>query len=98
MLFTKNEITISTFTAILSNPIEYLKGVGPQKGELLRKEIKVYTFGDLLQYFPFRYVDRTRIDKIASLSGYEDFVQIRGKIINMVVMGRKQVEKTGGYF
>jgi len=93
LLFIKNEITISTFTAILSNPIEYLKGVGPQKGELLRKEIKVYTFGDLLQYFPFRYVDRTRIDKIASLSGYEDFVQIRGKIINMVVMGENRSKR-----
>ncbi|RAK40878.1 UNVERIFIED_ORG: ATP-dependent DNA helicase RecG [Chitinophaga ginsengisegetis] len=93
LLFTKNEIAISTFTAILSNPIEYLKGVGPQKGELLRKEIKVYTFGDLLQYFPFRYVDRTRIDKIASLSGYEDFVQIRGKIINMVVMGENRSKR-----
>ncbi|MBS0029501.1 ATP-dependent DNA helicase RecG [Chitinophaga hostae] len=78
---------------MLSNPIEYLKGVGPQKGELLRKEIKVYTFGDLLQYFPFRYVDRSRIDKIASLSGYEDFVQIRGKIVNMVVMGENRAKR-----
>jgi ATP-dependent DNA helicase RecG len=77
----------------LSNPIEYLKGVGPQKGELLRKEIKVFTFGDLLQYFPFRYVDRTRIDKIAHLNGYEDFVQIRGKIINMVVMGENRSKR-----
>ncbi|MFY0254680.1 ATP-dependent DNA helicase RecG [Chitinophaga sp. 30R24] len=84
---------ISTFTAILSNPIEYLKGVGPQKGELLRKEIKVHTFGDLLNYFPFRYVDRTRIDKIASLSGYEDFVQIRGKIIRMTVMGENRSKR-----
>lgn len=67
--------------------------MGPQKGELLRKEIKVYTFGDLLQYFPFRYVDRSRIDKIASLSGYEDFVQIRGKIINMVVMGENRAKR-----
>ncbi|RFS24602.1 ATP-dependent DNA helicase RecG [Chitinophaga silvatica] len=84
---------ISTFTAILSNPIEYLKGVGPQKGELLRKEIQIYTFGDLLQYFPFRYVDRTRIDKIADLNGYEDFVQIRGRIINMVVMGENRSKR-----
>ncbi|PSL50186.1 ATP-dependent DNA helicase RecG [Chitinophaga niastensis] len=89
----KTETAISTFTPILSNPIEYLKGVGPQKGELLRKEIQIHTFGDLLQYFPFRYVDRTRIDKIASLSGYEDFVQIRGKIINMVVMGENRSKR-----
>ncbi|WP_212006856.1 ATP-dependent DNA helicase RecG [Chitinophaga sp. HK235] len=75
---------------MLSNPIEYLKGVGPQKGELLRKEIGVHTFGDLLQYFPFRYVDRTKIDKISSLSGYEDFVQIRGRILRMEVVGENR--------
>ncbi|WP_202182957.1 ATP-dependent DNA helicase RecG [Chitinophaga solisilvae] len=75
---------------MLSNPIEYLKGVGPQKGELLRKEINVHTFGDLLQYFPFRYVDRTRIDKISDLSGYEDFVQIRGRIIRMEIVGENR--------
>lgn len=92
-VFHQNSIAISTFTAILSNPIEYLKGVGPQKGELLRKEISIHTFGDLLQYFPFRYVDRTRIDKIATLNGFEDFVQIRGKIINMVVMGENRSKR-----
>ncbi|MCW3463348.1 ATP-dependent DNA helicase RecG [Chitinophaga nivalis] len=81
---------ISTYTPILSNPIEYLKGVGPQRGELLRKEIKIHTFGDLLQYFPFRYVDRSSIDTIASLSGYEDFVQIRGKIIRMEIVGENR--------
>ncbi|WP_343071038.1 ATP-dependent DNA helicase RecG [Chitinophaga qingshengii] len=84
---------ISTFTAILSNPIEYLKGVGPQKGELLRKEAGIHTFGDLLQYFPFRYVDRTKIDKIASLSGYEDFVQIRGRILRMEVVGENRSKR-----
>ncbi|WP_343067881.1 ATP-dependent DNA helicase RecG [Chitinophaga varians] len=70
--------------------MEYLKGVGPQKGELLRKEVGIHTFGDLLQYFPFRYVDRTKIDKIASLSGYEDFVQIRGRILRMEVVGENR--------
>ena len=53
----------------------------------------MFTFGDLLQYFPFRYVDRTRIDKIGSLSGYEDFVQIRGKIISMAVMGENRARR-----
>ncbi|NIG53269.1 ATP-dependent DNA helicase RecG [Chitinophaga sp. Cy-1792] len=77
-------------TTILSNPIEYLKGVGPQRGELLRKEINIHTFKDLLEYFPFRYVDKTRIDKISDISGYEDFVQIRGRIIRMEVMGENR--------
>ncbi|WP_370459420.1 ATP-dependent DNA helicase RecG [Chitinophaga sp. Cy-1792] len=75
---------------MLSNPIEYLKGVGPQRGELLRKEINIHTFKDLLEYFPFRYVDKTRIDKISDISGYEDFVQIRGRIIRMEVMGENR--------
>lgn len=64
--------------------------MGPQKGELLRKEIRIHTFGDLLEYFPFRYVDRTRVDRIADLSGYEDFVQIRGRIIRMTVVGENR--------
>ncbi|MFB6455100.1 ATP-dependent DNA helicase RecG [Chitinophaga sp. Hz27] len=81
---------MSTITTILSNPIEYLKGVGPQRGELLRKEINIHTFKDLLEYFPFRYVDKTRIDRISDISGYEDFVQIRGRIIRMEVMGENR--------
>ncbi|WP_170137722.1 ATP-dependent DNA helicase RecG [Chitinophaga dinghuensis] len=75
---------------MLSNPIEYLKGVGPQKGELLRKELSIHTFGDLIQYFPFRYVDKTKIDKISAISGYEDFVQIRGRIMHMEVVGENR--------
>jgi ATP-dependent DNA helicase RecG len=74
----------------LSNPIEYLKGVGPQRGELLRKELALHTFGDLLQYFPFRYVDRTKVEQIARLSGQQDFVQIRGRITSIELTGEKR--------
>ncbi|WP_298716853.1 ATP-dependent DNA helicase RecG, partial [Chitinophaga sp.] len=69
------------------------KGVGPQKGELLRKEINIHTFRDLLEYFPFRYIDRTRIDKIRHLSGMEEFVQIRGRIVHMEVVGEKRAKR-----
>lgn len=79
--------------AILSNPIEYLKGVGPQRGELLRKEIGVHTFRDLLYYFPFRYVDRTNVEKIISLHMQMDYVQIRGKITRMEVIGDKRAKR-----
>ncbi|PSL33077.1 ATP-dependent DNA helicase RecG [Chitinophaga ginsengisoli] len=79
--------------AILSNPIEYLKGVGPQRGELLRKEIGVHTFRDLLYYFPFRYVDRTKVEKIISLHMQMDYVQIRGKITRMEVIGDKRAKR-----
>ena len=49
---------------ILSNPIEYLKGVGPQRAELLKKELNIFTFKDLLELFPYRHVDRTRVSKV----------------------------------
>jgi len=79
--------------AILSNPIEYLKGVGPQRGELLRKEVGIHTFRDLLYYFPFRYVDRTNVEKIITLHMQMDYVQIRGKITRMEVMGDKRAKR-----
>jgi len=81
---------MSSQVAILSNPIEYLKGVGPQRGELLRKELNLHTFGDLLNYFPFRYVDRTKVEKIAQLHGGLDYVQIRGRITSLEIIGEKR--------
>ncbi|HNV30226.1 MAG TPA: hypothetical protein PKJ83_13870, partial [Cyclobacteriaceae bacterium] len=44
--------------------LEFLKGVGPQRAALLQKELKLFTFGDLIQYFPFRHEDRTRFYKV----------------------------------
>ena len=71
----------------LESPIEYLKGVGPAKGELLRKELGVYTFGDLLVNYPFRYVDKTKFHKVRDcrLAGAE--VQIRGILRSLNVIG-----------
>jgi len=51
----------------LETPIEYLKGVGPPRGELLRKELGIHKYGDLVNLFPNRYIDRTRYYKINEL-------------------------------
>jgi len=56
-------------TNILEQPIEYLKGVGPKKAALLKKELSIFTCGDLLFSFPFRYEDRTKFHKINSFNG-----------------------------
>ena len=69
--------------SLLQTPIEYLKGVGPQRGELLRKEIGVHRYDDLLNFFPNRYIDRTRYYKINELNNNVAEVQIIGKIINI---------------
>ena len=72
---------------LLQTPIEYLKGVGPQRGELLRKEVGIHKYEDLLHFYPNRYIDRTRYYKINELQsqslGTIAEVQIVGKIINI---------------
>ena len=68
---------------LLQTPIEYLKGVGPQRGELLRKELGIHRYEDLVNFFPNRYIDRTRYYKINELQKNDSEVQISGKIINI---------------
>lgn len=78
---------IMSFIPFLQTPIEYLKGVGPVKAALLEKEIGVSTFGDLLYYFPFRYIDTTKINRIKDLNENLDFVQLRGFVSNIRMEG-----------
>lgn len=68
---------------LLETPIEYLKGVGPQRGDLLRKELSIHKYGDLLNLYPNRYIDRTRYYKINQLTNSNSEVQIVGKIIHI---------------
>ena len=74
-------------------PIEFLKGVGPQRAELLRTELRIATFGDLLQHFPFRYVDRSRFHTVRELQGEQDNVQLRGTISHVKTLGEKQARR-----
>ena len=66
---------------VLQTSIEFLKGVGPQRAKLLRDELGIATFEDLLNHFPFRYVDRSQYNLIRDLSSAEGYVQLKGKII-----------------
>ena len=77
---------------LLETPIEYLKGVGPNRGTLLRKELGIHKYGHLLNFFPNRYIDRTRYYKINELQNNVAEVQIIGKIINVktVEFGKNQ--------
>ena len=68
---------------LLQTPIEYLKGVGPQRGELLRKELGIHKYLDLINLYPYRYIDRTRYYKINELQKNDSEVQIIGKIIHI---------------
>ena len=68
--------------SILDQDIMYLPGVGPRKKEILSKELNINTFGDLLEYYPYKYVDRTQIYRIAQLQGDMPYVQLRGRILS----------------
>ncbi|UCS94704.1 ATP-dependent DNA helicase RecG [Echinicola marina] len=72
--------------------IEFLKGVGPQKAALINKELDIFTFGELLQHYPFRYEDRTKFYKINQINGNLEHVQVIGKIrrVETVGMARKK--------
>jgi ATP-dependent DNA helicase RecG len=77
----------------LHTPIEYLKGVGPQKAELLKKELRIFNYGDLLTFYPFRYVDRTKFYKIKEINPDLPYVQLRGKIVHTEMIGVKRTQR-----
>ncbi len=67
---------------ILSQDIMYLPGVGPNRKDIFNKELDIHTWGDILENYPYKYVDRSRIYAIHELTGDMPFVQIRGKILS----------------
>ena len=67
---------------ILEQDIKYLSGVGPKRKELLSKELNIETWGDLLEYYPYKYVDRSKVYAITELSPDMAFVQIKGHILS----------------
>ncbi len=76
-------------SSYLDNDIKYLAGVGEQRAALLGKELGIRTLGDLLYYFPFRYIDRTKVYRIADVSEENDetFVQIKARILSKQMIG-----------
>ncbi|MES2873162.1 MAG: ATP-dependent DNA helicase RecG [Bacteroidota bacterium] len=78
---------------ILTTPVEYLKGVGTQRADILKKDLDIFTYQDLLEHYPFRYIDRTRFYKIRELNGDLPAVQVLGRIISKDVIGEKQAKR-----
>ncbi len=79
-------------TSKLDTSIEFLKGVGPFRADILKKELQIFTFGDLLQHFPFRYIDRSRFYRVSEINGEEQVIQLRG-IIDRFEMAGKSYKK-----
>jgi len=81
-----------------STPIEYLKGVGPQKAALLGKEMEIHNYGDLLFHFPYRYVDRSYFTKIKDLHYEDSHVQLKGKVDQIKETGKGRYKKLSARF
>lgn len=77
----------------LDTPIEFLKGVGPKRAALLREEAGISTFGDLLEHYPFRYIDRSRFYKISEIRDDMPYVQIRGTISGIQLHGPRRTTR-----
>lgn len=78
--------------------IEFLKGVGPQRAEILKKELGIFTQGDLLHHFPFRYVDRTKFYTVKEANANLPYIQLKGVIRSVVVKGDKRRKHLSGRF
>lgn len=63
--------------------------MGPQRADLLKKELNIFTFNDLLNHFPFRHVDKTKINMIADITPETDYIQVTGKLISFEIIGQK---------
>jgi len=82
---------------ILKTKISYLKGVGPKRAELLQQECGIYNFGQMLVYFPFRYVDRSKYYKINELQNVNTEVQLKGKFTRFENVGSGKGQRLIGY-
>ena len=77
----------------LETPVEYLKGVGSTRAELLRKELNLKTFGELLTFFPFRYVDRSKFYLISEITDDSAYIQLKAKIVRIQTVGKAPHER-----
>lgn len=75
---------------IFETAITYLKGVGPKRADMLKKELNIESFDDLLNYYPFRYVDKSKIFKVSDVRTDNTYFQLRGEISNLTSIGEKR--------
>lgn len=78
---------------MLESEIKYLPGVGPKRAELLDKELGIKTYRDMLYFFPFRYIDRTKIYSISEIEPSMSYLQLRGKVTRVNIIGDKPRSK-----
>ena len=81
----------------MQSPVEYIKGVGPQRADLLKKELGIFTFKDLLEQYPLRHLDKTKVDKIKELNYNTEYAQVAGKLTYFEILGEKSSKRLVAY-
>ena len=71
--------------------------MGPQRADLLKKELGIFTFKDLLEFFPYRHIDKTQVTKIANITGATEYVQVKGKLTQFDIVGEKRGRRLVAY-
>ena len=85
-------------TPALDTELTYLPGIGPKRADLLQKELGLKTWGDLLYYFPYKHIDRSRLYRTSELTSDMPFVQIRGQFISFEQVGEGRKKRLIGHF
>lgn len=83
---------------LYNRDIKYVPGVGPKRAEILNKEIRVFSVHDLLYYFPYKYVDRSRFYSIRELEGSMPYIQVKGRILSYEQFGEGRQKRLVGHF
>ena len=82
----------------LKTPIEYLKGVGPKRAEVLRREFGIFTYNDLFYYFPFRHVDKSTVYKVCDIQTEGNYMLFKGDITGYQILGEKRTKRLSAQF
>lgn len=85
-------------TDIFDTEVTYLKGVGPKRAEILFKELGVVNYADLLNYFPYRYIDKSRIYKVSEVTNDNTWFQLRGTVSKIEAVGAKRIMRISAQF
>ena len=83
---------------LVTRDIKFISGVGPQKAAVLNKELEIYSLHDLIYYFPYKYVDRSRIYYIHEIDGNMPYIQLKGEILGFETIGEGRQRRLTAHF
>ncbi len=83
---------------IITRDIMYLQGVGPSRAAILNKELKIFSLNDLLHYYPYKYVDRSRLYYIHEIDGDMPYIQLKGEILSFELFGERRQKRLVAHF